>query len=119
MELMEYNLQTRGELINLTGKQTDQLFVSIGHNTQSNNNWKRLTHILREQNPKHINCKQIRASVITDWLGKYNLRQVQYMAGHRYVSSTEAYLVNKLEDLQSDIDQYHPLDDEVPLGGTK
>ncbi|PKP47998.1 MAG: integrase, partial [Bacteroidetes bacterium HGW-Bacteroidetes-12] len=31
-----------------------------------------------------------------------------YMAGHRYVSSTEAYLVNQTEDLQKDIDQFHP-----------
>lgn len=53
--------------------------------------------------------KQIRASVITHWLKLYNLREVQYMAGHRYVSSTESYLVNDLEDLQADIDQYHPL----------
>jgi hypothetical protein len=33
---------------------------------------------------------------------------VQYMAGHRYVSSTENYLVNDIEDLQDDITKYHP-----------
>jgi integrase/recombinase XerD len=31
------------------------------------------------------------------------------MAGHRYVSSTEAYLINDLEDLQDDIEKYHPI----------
>jgi integrase/recombinase XerD len=31
------------------------------------------------------------------------------MAGHRYVSSTEGYLVNQMEDLQSDIEQFHPI----------
>ena len=53
--------------------------------------------------------KQIRASVITNWLKHYNLRQVQIMAGHRYVSSTEAYQTNDLEDLRSGIEKYHPL----------
>ncbi|MGZ3767094.1 MAG: hypothetical protein ACXVJP_19860 [Mucilaginibacter sp.] len=36
-------------------------------------------------------------------------RHIKYMAGHRYVSSTEGYQVNQIEDLQADIDQYHPL----------
>ena len=31
------------------------------------------------------------------------------MAGHRYVSFTENYLVNRLEDLHSVIDKYHPM----------
>ena len=39
----------------------------------------------------------------------YNLREVQYMSGHKFVSSTEAYLVNDLEDLQEDIAKYHPI----------
>ena len=55
------------------------------------------------------NLKQIRASVITGWLKVYNLREVQYFAGHRYVSSTESYLINDLEDLKEDINKYHPM----------
>jgi len=31
------------------------------------------------------------------------------MAGHRFISSTEAYLINDLEDLQEDINKYHPI----------
>ena len=31
------------------------------------------------------------------------------MAGHRYVSSTEAYKINDLEGLQEDIGKFHPL----------
>ncbi len=30
------------------------------------------------------------------------------MARHRYVSSTEAYLVNQMENLQKDIDAFYP-----------
>jgi integrase/recombinase XerD len=109
MDLMEYQLKTRLELLKIAQKQTNQLFISKGKNIQSNNNWKRLSQVIREQKPKFTNFKQVRASVITHWLGMYNLRQVQYMAGHKYVSSTESYLVNRLEDLQSDIDKYHPM----------
>ena len=52
---------------------------------------------------------QIRASVITNWLKHYNLREVQYMAGHRFVSSTERYRTDNLEDLQKELEKYHPL----------
>jgi integrase/recombinase XerD len=47
--------------------------------------------------------------VITHWLKTHNLREVQYMAGNRWVSSTERYQQNNLEDLQNEINQYHPL----------
>jgi integrase/recombinase XerD len=52
---------------------------------------------------------QIRASTITNWLKHYNLREVQYMAGHKYVSSTERYRMDTLEDLQKELEKYHPL----------
>jgi len=55
---------------------------------------------------------QIRASVIAGWLNHYNLRQVQYMAGHRYVSSTERYRSDNLEDLQKELEKYHPLNNK-------
>jgi len=49
---------------------------------------------------------QIRASVIVHWLKLYNLRKVQVMAGHRYISSTENYKANNLDDLKEDINNY-------------
>ena len=64
---------------------------------------------LHKQNKQVESVKQIRASVITGWLKNYNLREVQYFAGHRYVSSTESYLINDLEDLKEDINRYHPI----------
>jgi len=64
---------------------------------------------LKKLNPKVINAKQIRSSVITEWLRKNNLRQVQYMAGHKYVSSTERYQTNNLDDLQNELKQHHPM----------
>jgi len=35
-------------------------------------------------------------------------RETQYMAGHRYISSTEAYQQNELEELSEEVGQYHP-----------
>ncbi|GAC1586188.1 MAG: hypothetical protein NVS3B8_00240 [Chitinophagaceae bacterium] len=64
---------------------------------------------LRKLNPKLINPKQLRSSVITHWLRQNNLRQVQYMAGHKYVSSTERYQVNNLDDLQNELREHHPM----------
>jgi site-specific recombinase XerD len=64
---------------------------------------------LKQLNNKIINAKQIRNSVITEWLRKNNLRQVQYMAGHKYVSSTERYQTNNLDDLQNELNEHHPM----------
>lgn len=64
---------------------------------------------LRQLNPRTLNPKQLRSSVITFWLRQNNLRQVQYMAGHKYVSSTERYQVNNLDDLQNELKEHHPM----------
>jgi len=39
--------------------------------------------------------------------------QVQYMAGHMYISSTERYQQNNLDKLQGQLEKYHPLADEA------
>jgi integrase/recombinase XerD len=118
MELMEYQLTTRQELLKLkkAAELVEAYFLptpSAGKKSITDNDginiWKRLSAEIRNTNKKFINFKQVRTSVITHWLKQYNLRQVQYMAGHRYVSSTESYLVNQMEDLQADIEQFHPI----------
>ena len=60
-------------------------------------------------NHKVVRPKQVRASVITQWLSEYNIREVQYMAGHRFISSTERYLQDDLENLQEMIENLHPI----------
>jgi integrase/recombinase XerD len=74
-----------------------------------NNRIKYMFDQLKQLNEKVINAKQIRSSVITHWLRQNNLRQVQYMAGHKYVSSTQRYQVNNLDDLQNELGQHHPM----------
>lgn len=55
-----------------------------------------------------LKAHQIRASVLSHWLKSEDIRQVQYKAGHRYISSTEAYQHQDLESLQEDVQKYHP-----------
>lgn len=74
-----------------------------------NNRIKYMFDQLKQLHAKVINAKQIRSSVITHWLRQNNLRQVQYLAGHKYVSSTERYQVNNLDDLQNELQQHHPM----------
>jgi integrase/recombinase XerD len=69
----------------------------------------RIKKMINRYEPRLNNMAQIRASVITNWLQHYNLREVQYMAGHKYVSSTERYRTDNLEDLQKELEKYHPL----------
>jgi len=64
---------------------------------------------LKQLNPKVTSAKQIRSSVITHWLRKNHLRQVQYMAGHKFVSSTQRYQLNNLDDLKNELDHHHPM----------
>ena len=63
---------------------------------------KKLEHKLRD-------CRQIRASVIMNWLKTNNIRQVQYMAGHKRIKSTEHYRNQDLTDLSRQLDLFHPL----------
>jgi integrase/recombinase XerD len=64
---------------------------------------------LKQLNPKVTNAKQIHSSVITHWLGQNNLHQVQYMAGHKYVSSTQRYQVSNLDDLKNELQHHNPM----------
>lgn len=64
---------------------------------------------LRQLNPRFLHAKQIRMSVIANWLKKHSLRETQYLAGHKYVSSTARYQTTNLDDLQQALKDHHPL----------
>lgn len=116
IDLMEYQFKTRIELLKYQKQETKQLFLSVptsGKQYASTNGnlqiWKGLSKELKDQNPKLIKLQHIRKSVIVNWLKQYNLREVQYKAGHRNIYSTEMYLVNDIDDLQAEINKYHPI----------
>jgi site-specific recombinase XerD len=54
------------------------------------------------------NAQHIRASVILHWIKMYNKRQVQYMCGHKYISSTQHYQIQDLETLTDLLTKHHP-----------
>jgi integrase/recombinase XerD len=125
IELQEYLQKIRPEILssvkkkNLTpGRKAEnpdmeklsrQLFISMNGSSEMKNSLMHLVRALRQINPKVRSCRHIRQSVITIWLKKYDLRTVQYMAGHKRISSTERYQVGYLEDLQESINKCHPL----------
>ena len=110
LDMMTYRLDIRKELIALTGKKTDQLFITIGQGANKLNNVKcDLIKQLKRQNRRVKDYKQIRASVITNWLKSESLRKTQYKAGHRFISSTECYEGNDMDSLKEDLEVFFPL----------
>lgn len=87
----------------------NQLFISINGSENIKNSLLHLFKDVQKTNPSIANAQQIRQSTITYWLKTMNLRQVQYMAGHKYVSSTERYQLNNLDNLQNKLEKCHPL----------
>jgi len=106
IEFMEYTNDVRLQIQNRINNHTDQLFPI---NTRFSVLTSQIIKKLKKYNQKVDNIKQVRASVITNWLGQYNLRKVQYLAGHRYISSTERYLQDDLENLHEMVNNFHPI----------
>ena len=109
LEFYDYVSNTRKEILTRSGQQTDKLFVSIEGGDSLDSCVHRLLFWVRRKNKLVVNAKQLRASVIVKWLKIYNLRKVQYLAGHRYISATEAYKQNEMEGLTEEVNQFHPL----------
>jgi site-specific recombinase XerD len=102
--MSQYLNQTREQLLQASKTSgSDYLFFTQGKS-------KSLQSIYYEvqQHIKPVTLLQIRVSMITHWLKLQGLRKAQYLAGHRYVSSTEKYLSNDIESLTNDLKQYRP-----------
>jgi len=102
---MEIPSDIAGDLMGMDMVEYDTQF----NNQQAQNN----SDQEQDDDPELLHPKQIRASVITHWLKNHNLRQVQYMAGHKHVSSTERYQLNNLDNLHSKLEKFHPLNQTI------
>jgi len=109
LEFYDYVSNTRKDILAKSGQQTDKFFVSIEGGNSLDSCMHRLMFWVRRKNKLVVNAKQLRASVIVKWLRMYNLRKVQYLAGHRYISSTEAYQQSEMEGLTEEVNKFHPL----------
>jgi len=106
LDLNKYLYQVRPAL---NVEESEALFLSKGSGKKLAN---ALSYLMRKIGIDYgvkITAGMIRQAVISNWLEENNLRQVQYMAGHRNVSSTFKYGVRSLEELQEEINRVHPL----------
>lgn len=108
MEFMEYLNEIRPKILSETNKETEQLLLPLGTSFNLYNTISKMAKELREINNSFTDIKQIRTSVIISWLGQYNLRKTQYLAGHKYISSTERYVQDNLESLHETVNNFHP-----------
>ena len=86
-----------------------QLFISLNGSEHIKNSIKHLMEDLRKLDPQVKDAVQLRKSVIVNWLKVHDIRQVQYMAGHGSISSTERYRIANLEELEEALKMHHPL----------
>lgn len=107
-ELMDYIHEIRKQFLQESAT-SGKLFLQWNNGGNFHNITQQILKHLRIINSRIKNFDQVRASVITAWLKQYGLRKVQYLAGHKYVSSTEEYKANNIDELENDIAKYHPL----------
>ena len=109
LEIQGYINRVRKRLLEIRKENSEKLIVSLGKSEKLKNSIKRIFKNLKKKYPFLKTQEQIRQSVISLWLKTCDIRQVQYMAGHKYVSSTERYQDNNLEDLHEQLKIYHPV----------
>ncbi|WP_299892359.1 tyrosine-type recombinase/integrase [uncultured Lacinutrix sp.] len=107
IELLEYINEYRPKIQKHLNLYNNNLFPL--NSNQFNNILNAVTKKLKQTNYKVRNVSQLRASVITVWLDKYNIREVQDMCGHKYIGSTEKYQQDNLENLMEAINNFHPI----------
>ena len=95
-------------------QENEKLFVPLPPSgrkkteTQDIMYFKQIKNQIKTLDKNFIDFRQLRSSVITNWLKVEGLRKAQYLAGHRHIHVTEAYLPNNLENLTDDINKLHP-----------
>jgi len=99
LQLYQYINETRSKL----NPKENELIPGIVHNHAQ-----LLLQQLKGINQKVHNASQLRASIIIHWLKVYGKRQAQYMAGHKYISSTEKFELQEIDSLTDTLLKHHP-----------
>ena len=55
------------------------------------------------------NAQHLRQSVVMNRVLRYGIRKVQYLSDHKYISNTELYRQEDLEELTGQLEKYLPL----------
>lgn len=109
LQLQEYLTQVRKQLLKLKGKDSDKLFITIGAMPFMKDALRELLNELQRKYPFLISFMQIRTTVICFWVKEKNIRETQYLAGHGHIHSTQRYKQANMDDLQLQLDLFHPL----------
>jgi site-specific recombinase XerD len=106
----DYLMNVRPSILEQSGKKSDRFLISTGNgNGLLTNVISFILRSLRVEYPRLKDLQQIRQSVVSEWVKALGSRKAQYMAGHKYVSSTERYNTNELEELKKSIKSCFPL----------
>ena len=100
-----YLEETRPQLLAKRNQQTPYLFPSKKYSEMVCT----IVEQSKKNSPELKDSRQIRASVVMNWLKTNNIRQVQYMTGHKSIKSTEQYRNQDLTDLTKQLELFHPL----------
>lgn len=109
LPLQEYIKEVLPQIREKAHKQTDKLIFSTGSSPGIKELVCDLNKTLRKKYPRYKNLMHIRSSVIALWIEEKNIIEVQYMAGHNDINSTERYQRVNMHDLKKSLDQFHPL----------
>lgn len=104
LPIKDYLENTRLKLME-NQEQTTYLFTTKKHSDMIC----KIVQQAKKNHPEIIDSRQIRTSVIMNWLKSNNIRQVQYMAGHKSIRSTEQYRNQDLSDLTKQLELFHPM----------
>jgi integrase/recombinase XerD len=105
LSLKTYLEETLPKLLEKRNNQTPNLFPSRKPSEMICN----IVRQAKRTNTVLIDSRQIRTSVIMNWLKTNHIRQVQYMVGHKSIKSTEGYRNQDLTDLTKQLELFHPL----------
>lgn len=114
LPLQEYIKEVRPKLLQLKKKQTrnyqtDKLLITIGQSHHLKEATRLILEELRKEHPYLKSFIQVRSSVISLWIKEKHIREVQYMAGHNDIISTQRYVRANLDELKEQLVNFHPL----------
>lgn len=110
MHFYEYIHKFRNDFLAYKGIETDRMFMSKGSGRRIDNALSRLLDQIRKEFPQVEDFIHLRTSAITHWEKEDGIIEAKVKAGHRYVSSTERYQTDKLDELQKQLLVFHPLE---------
>lgn len=105
LPLKNYLEETRPALLEKRDLKSPYLFPS----KKSSDLVCKIVEAVKKIHPEIKDSRQLRSSVLMNWLKSNNIRQVQYMAGHKSIRSTENYRREDLTDLVKQLELFHPL----------